>query len=107
MGVMPTSPATRRIVTASAPSLSSRRREAVAILRVVGRAIMYTVYTCERAKSKLISGRAAALHSHQFWDFSCRSFSRDAKGTLFLFLFISVNLLDGSESAGSASCENG
>src|SRR5208282_1734657 len=106
MGVMPTSPAIRRIVTASAPSLSSRRREAVAILRVVGRAIMYTVYTSERAKSKLISGRAAALHS-QFWDFSCRSFSRDAKGTLFLFLFISVNLLDGSESAGSASCENG
>src|SRR5882724_8589302 len=47
MAVMPTASATRRMVTASAPSLSSRRRAAWAIFRAVGTAAMYTVYTLE------------------------------------------------------------
>ena len=45
MGVTPTAAATRRIVTASAPSRSSSRRAAAAILDAVERAVTYTAYT--------------------------------------------------------------
>src|SRR5208337_4471319 len=47
MGVIPTALATRRIVTASAPSLSRRRRLAIMILRFVNLAVIYTSYTKE------------------------------------------------------------
>ena len=44
MGVTPTAAATRRMVTASAPPVSSRSRAAAAIRDAVVRAITYTVY---------------------------------------------------------------
>src|SRR5579871_1262161 len=45
IGVSPTALATRRMVTASAPPLLSRRRLVMAILSATGLADMYTVYT--------------------------------------------------------------
>src|SRR5208282_230028 len=52
MGVIPTAAATRRMVTASVPCLSKRRRAALAILSAVVRASMYTLYTSRSTKAR-------------------------------------------------------
>src|SRR6185312_9817770 len=61
MAVMPAASATRRMLTASAPSLSSRRRAAVAILRPVSRLAMYTVYTWRREGASVPGQRPGAV----------------------------------------------